>query len=358
MKKSRKVRFTAIDLFCGCGGLSLGLRRAGFKVLAAIDNDDLSIDTYAMNHRRTRLIKDDIQLIEPIALMENLQLNPGDLDLLAGCPPCQGFSTLRTYNGGRNINEPMNDLVFEFIRFVKAFLPKTLMMENVPALMKDVRLSKIIRELKLLGYKSNAEILNAAKYGVPQRRLRMLLLSSLNSPPPFALPIRRRCFVAEAIRRLPSPEVSEDPVHNYQVRRSDYVSSFISRIPKNGGSRTDLPIEDQLTCHQNFNGFKDIYGRMAWRQPSPTITGGCINPSKGRFVHPEENRAITLREAALLQGFPRSYKFKMSKGRYPVAQLIGNAFPPKFAEHHAKTLYQHLEEGFHTIVRPDTLLNS
>ena len=358
MKMRRKIRFTAIDLFSGCGGLSLGLRRAGFNILAAIDNDELSIDTYRMNHRRTRLIKDNIQSIDPLTLMEDLKLNPGDLDLLAGCPPCQGFSTLRTYNGGRKINEPMNDLVFEFIRFVKAFIPKTLMMENVPALLRDIRLSEILRELSHLGYKSNTDILDAAKYGVPQRRLRMLLLSSLNNPPPFALPIRRRRFVAEAIRRLPSPEDSEDPFHNYRVRRTENVLSFIGRIPKDGGSRTDLPIEDQLTCHQKVDGFKDIYGRMAWSQPSPTITGGCINPSKGRFVHPEENRAITLREAALLQGFPRSYKFKMSKGRYPVAQLIGNAFPPKFAEHHARSLYLNLEEGLHTVFSSETRLNS
>ena len=121
--------------------------------------------------------------------------------------------------------------------------------------------------------------------------------------------------------------------------------SLIRRIPKDGGSRTDLPSSAQLPCHRNFDGFRDIYGRMAWRSQAPTITGGCINPSKGRFVHPEEDRAITLREAALLQGFPVSYEFDLSRGRYPVAQLIGNAFPPKFAEHFGKAIYRHLEEA-------------
>ena len=356
MKAPRKTLFTAIDLFCGCGGLSLGLRRAGFKIVAAIDNDELAVETYRMNHRRTHLVKDNIQSVNPLALMEDLKLEPGDLDLLAGCPPCQGFSTLRTYNGAKDIDDPMNDLVFEFIRFVKVFLPKTLMMENVPALLKDARLGEIISELKLLGYKSNAEILDAAKYGVPQRRLRMILLSSLNAPPSFAMPVRRRRFVAEAIQRLPSPEASEDPIHNYRTRRTQNVLSFINRIPKDGGSRTDLPVKDQLKCHQEFNGFKDVYGRMAWRQPAPTITGGCINPSKGRYIHPDEDRAITLREAAILQGFPRSYKFNMSKGRYPIAQLIGNAFPPKFAEHHAGALYRHLEEDLRTKSRSDQVL--
>lgn len=343
MKANRKLRFTAIDLFCGCGGLSLGLRRAGFKVLAAIDNDDLSIETYRMNNKRTLLIKDDIQSVDPKKLMEDLELASGELDLLAGCPPCQGFSTLRTFNGGRDVDEPKNDLIYEFLRFVEVFLPKTLMMENVPGLLNDVRLRVIMQKLKFLGYERKAGVFNAARYGVPQRRQRMLLLGILNGYPSFASPIRRTRTVAEAIRRLPSPQISKDPMHNYRVRRTQHVTSIISAIPKDGGSRTDLPAELQLSCHQNFDGFKDVYGRMAWREPAPTLTGGCINPSKGRYLHPEENRAITLREAALIQGFPSSYGFKMSKGRYPVAQLIGNAFPPKFAEHHAKSLYSHLE---------------
>lgn len=343
MKAPRKFRFLAIDLFCGCGGLSLGLRRAGFKVVVAIDNDDLAVDTYQMNHRRAHLIKDDIQLVNPQTIMDDLKMYPGDLDLLAGCPPCQGFSTLRTYNGSRRIEEPMNDLVFEFTRFAKAFMPKTLMMENVPALLKDIRLDKIKEELSELGYDCQAEVFNANQYGVPQRRQRMILLGSRNDCPAFANPVRRHQTVAGAIRKLPSPENSADPVHKYPVRRTERVMSLISRIPKDGGSRSQIPAKDQLKCHQKFDGFKDVYGRMAWRKPAPTMTGGCTNPSRGRFLHPDQNRAITLREAACLQGFPSSYKFKISKGRYHVAQLIGNAFPPKFAEHHARSIYRHLE---------------
>ena len=345
MTVARRIRFSAIDLFCGCGGLSLGLRRAGFKIVAAVDNDSLSIATYRMNHRRTHLIEDDIRSVDPQALMDELHLNPGDLDLLAGCPPCQGFSTLRTFNGGRHFDEPMNDLVFEFGRFVEAFLPKTLMMENVPALRDDARVDRMRSELDALGYECNAEIFNANEYGVPQRRLRMILLGARGSCPPFAAPVRRGRTVAAAIGRLPVPRKSEDPAHNYPVWRAEHVMSLICRIPRDGGSRTDLPAEDQLKCHQRFDGFRDVYGRMAWREPAPTITGGCINPSKGRYIHPEANRAITLREAALLQSFPRSYSFEMSKGRYHVAQLIGNAFPSKFAEHHARSVYRHLENS-------------
>ena len=343
MKAPRRKVFSAIDLFCGCGGLSLGLHRAGFEVIAAVDDDSLSVETYRKNHKHTHLIERDIRSVNPRTLMKRLDMGSGDLDLLAGCPPCQGFSTLRTLNGGRTIVEPMNELVFQFTRFVRIFLPKTIMMENVPGLLDDVRMKKIEKTLDNLGYKYKANVFDAAKYGVPQRRLRMILIGFRSSCPSFAPPIRRKRTVAEAIQNLPSPETSEDPVHNYSVRRAAHVMSMIRRIPRDGGSRTNLPIKDQLRCHQGFDGFKDIYGRMAWHEPAPTITGGCINPSKGRYLHPEENRAITLREAALLQSFPRSYKFEMSRGRYPVAQLIGNAFPPKFAEHHARSIYRHLD---------------
>ena len=320
----------------------MGLRRARFSVLAAVDNDTLAMSTYRMNHRRTHAEENDIRCVRTEELMDALGLEPGALDLLAGCPPCQGFSTLRTMNGGRSVYEPMNDLVFEFVRFVRAMLPKAIMMENVPALLKDDRLKRIQRELSELGYSTSAKVLNAVHYGVPQRRRRLILIGSRFGTPSFARALRRRRTVVQAIGRLPSPEATDDPAHNYPVRRADHVMALIRRIPKNGGSRTDLPEDEQLMCHQGFDGFKDVYGRIAWRKPAPTITGGCINPSKGRFIHPDADRAITLREAAMLQGFPRSYRFDMSQGRYPAAQLIGNAFPPKFAEHHARSIYRHL----------------
>ena len=301
-----------------------------------------------MNHRRTHLVNEDIRLIDPGVLMQEVSLNPGDLDLMAGCPPCQGFSTLRTLNGARDVDDPMNGLVYQFVRFVRVFLPKTLMMENVPALLRDSRLEEITRELDDLGYACAADLFSAERYGVPQRRRRMILFGSRNDCPPFPRPVRARRTVAQAIRSLDSPEDSEDPLHNYSVSRAEHVMALIRGIPKDGGSRTDLPESDQLRCHRGFDGFKDVYGRMAWGKPAPTITGGCINPSKGRYIHPDEDRAITLREAALLQGFPAAYTFDMSKGRYPAAAMIGNAFPPKFAEHHARALYRHLERGLHT----------
>lgn len=330
-------KFTAIDLFAGCGGLSLGLREAGFKIVAAVELDELAAETYSKNLPTTHVIRKDIRRISPSELMKVCGLKRGELDLLAGCPPCQGFSTLRTLNGHSDIDEPMNDLVFQFRRFVRALRPKTIMMENVPGLAKDERLVSFCRSLRKMGYSMKFDVLDAADYGVPQRRRRMILIASRLGDVEFA-PIQERAMtVRDAIAGLPSPG-NEDPLHVRGPKRSPKVEARIRKIPRNGGSRASLGGRDQLACHKKTDGFKDTYGRMAWDRPSPTITGGCINPSKGRFLHPVANRAITLREAALLQGFPPRYRFPLSSGTYAVAQMIGNAFPPAFAACHAKIL--------------------
>ena len=334
---ARRRNATAVDLFCGCGGLSLGLRQAGFRVLAAVDADELSMNTYQQNHAGVHAVFSDIRKVSPRKLMQELGLKPGELTLLAGCPPCQGFSALRTLNGRKKITDPMNDLVFQFIRFARAFRPKALMIENVPGLTEDERLGKFRRRLDRLGYSSAVQVFDAADYGVPQRRRRMILIAvrGCGTEIKFASPAKRKRTVKGAIGGLPLPEASRDPLHNYSVRRSPAVVRIIARIPKDGGSRRDLRKNYVLPCHRRCDGFKDVYGRMRWSSPSPTITGGCVNPSKGRFLHPEQDRAITLREAALLQGFPKNYHFDMSWGLYPAAQLIGNAFPPNFAARHA-----------------------
>lgn len=337
-----KRRLTAVDLFSGCGGLSLGLKRAGFDVLAAIDNDPLANETYFANHPDTLLLQADISDVSASRLMQRLKLDRRELDLLAGCPPCQGFSSLRTLNGQRRVREPMNDLVFQFLRFVRVLRPKMIMMENVPGLARNKRLAKFCAVLSSLGYHWTYDVLDAADFGVPQRRRRMILLASLEGPIPFAPKSRILRTVRKAIARIGKPGQSGDPLHDHPAQRSPDVQALIRRIPKNGGGRTALPKRDQLPCHQRIEGFNDIYGRMAWDRPAPTITGGCINPSKGRFLHPSQNRAITLREAALLQGFPRRYFFSLSNGTYPAAQMIGNAFPPAFATKHARQAAKHL----------------
>jgi DNA (cytosine-5)-methyltransferase 1 len=328
----------AIDLFCGCGGLTLGLRQAGFRVIGAVDNDALSVETYRQNHRRVTVWEKDIRKLAVSKVKSRLKIRRGRLDLLAGCPPCQGFSTLRTLNGALVIDDARNDLLLEFQRFVEGLRPRAVMMENVPGMAGNEKFSAFRRKLKNLGYVGEYRILNAAEYGVPQRRRRLIYLAGYGMAIPFADPLPRHRTVRNAIGGLPKAGESGDPMHDIPEHRTSRVMQFIHRIPKNGGSRTDLPEEDQLDCHRRCNGFKDVYGRMAWDDVAPTITSGCFNPSKGRFLHPEEDRAITMREAALLQGFPRRYKFPINTSKTSLALMIGNALPPPFIAAHSRQI--------------------
>lgn len=334
---------TAIDLFSGCGGLTVGLKRAGFKVLGAVDVDPLSIKTYRANHKDVTVWETDIRDLKPAEIKSTLGLRKGAPDLLAGCPPCQGFSTMRTLNGAFTVDDPRNDLLIEFLRFVEALNPRTVMMENVPGLAEDEIFEVFRARMEELGYLGDHRILNAAEYGVPQRRRRLIYLAGRRLEIPFANRVRKMKTVEDAIGGLPKAGESGDPVHDMPEKRTPRIMALIRRIPKDGGSRTDLPEEDQLVCHKRCNGFKDVYGRMAWRDVSPTITSGCFNPSKGRFLHPEEDRAITMREAALLQGFPRRYKFPTTDNKSAVALMIGNALPPPFITPHARMIRNALQ---------------
>jgi DNA (cytosine-5)-methyltransferase 1 len=340
--------FAAIDLFCGAGGLTLGLKQAGFEVLAAVEIEPIAAETYGLNHPEVHLIQNDIRRIDIKRLKKHLKLKKGDLDLLAGCPPCQGFSSLRTNNKSVSVYDKRNDLLFEFLRFVKELLPKAIMMENVPALAKGKRVLVLLKQLKLLGYKideNSLRVVDSADFGVPQRRKRMILQSARKGHlAPTSSSKRetvRQCLTEAGLKPVGE---SGDPLHDFVAKRSAKVDAIIKAIPKNGGSRSSLPTELVLPCHRrNPNGFRDVYGRMKWDDVSPTITGGCGNPSKGRFIHPEEDRAISLREAALLQTFPANYKFSLNRGRDKVALMIGNALPPKFIQHHAIEIAKHIQ---------------
>jgi DNA (cytosine-5)-methyltransferase 1 len=332
----------AIDLFCGCGGLTLGLKQAGLNVVGAIDIDSLAVETYRANHPEVFVWEDDISHISGLAMKRALGIRKGQLDLLAGCPPCQGFSRMRTLNGGREVVDRRNDLVFEFLRLVREFRPKTVMMENVPGLGDNVRIRLFSRHLRDLGYHCEHRILDAADHGVPQRRSRMMLLAGLYGPIDFAEDDTHRSTVRDAIAHLPPAGQSGDPLHDLGERRSKRIAELIALVPKDGGSRLDLGEEYQLACHRRSNGFRDVYGRMSWDDVSPTITTGCFNPSKGRFLHPEHNRAITLREAALLQSFPPTYHFPASRGKSHVSSLIGNALPPEFIRRQAQCIGRYL----------------
>ena len=156
--------------------------------------------------------------------------------------------------------------------------------------------------------------------------------------PNFVSESSRIVTVNDAIGAVPVPGKSGDKLHDLPERRSERIKALIRDIPKDGGSRKDLPFAKQLKCHQRNDGFSDVYGRMSWGAPSPTITSGCSNPSKGRFIHPEQDRAITLREAALLQSFPTTYRFDVTLGKEGAALMIGNALPPEFIRRHAQEI--------------------
>ena len=335
---------TAIDLFSGCGGLTLGLKQAGFRVIGAVELDPLAVETYQSNHKRVRVWSQDICDLSIAEVMRKLKLRRGQLDLLAGCPPCQGFSTMTTLNGRHDTNDARNDLVFQFVRFVRGLRPKAVMMENVPGLAKDGRIEQVVAELEAMGYHCTRDVLDAANYGVPQRRRRFILVAGRRRKISFGRPARKKRTVKEAFQKL-GPRAKTDPLHNLPETRSEKVKALIRRIPRDGGSRLDMGDEHQLECHRKCDGFKDVYGRMAWNDVSPTITGGCCNPSKGRFLHPTKHRAITLREAALLQTFPPSYFFSLQRGKFPAAQMIGNALPPEFIRRHAEQIFEALAKS-------------
>ncbi len=338
MKKKKKPK--AIDLFCGCGGLTLGLKQAGFEVIGAVDNDNLAVKTYKVNHPEVHVWERDIQGLTVGWVKRKLQLKKGELDLLAGCPPCQGFSTMRTLNGGYEISDERNDLIYEFLRFARELAPKAVMMENVPGLQKDKRFKKLCKELESEGYIVNQDVLDAADYGVPQRRRRLILLAGRNGKIEFAKKAKCKRSVFDAIGNLERAGNSGDKLHDLPERRTEKVKKLIRMIPKNGGSRNDLGKRRQLACHKKCDGFNDVYGRMAWDKVAPTITSGCTNPSKGRFLHPQENRAITLREAALLQTFPKRYYFGLDEGKGAGAVMIGNALPPEFIKRQANNVVE------------------
>ena len=349
-------RPTAIDLFSGCGGLTTGLKQAGFRVVAAIDSDDVSARTFRRNHRKCKVINKDITKVSPNELMSSLGLKQGELDLLAGCPPCQGFSALRNKNR-RIYHHPLNKLVHEFDKFVSTFRPRAIMLENVPPLAAYGRFQKLVQFLTCEGYAVDHKVFDAVDFMVPQRRRRLILIAYRgDNPVEFCRPRGRVRTVRDAIGglRLPDPSQPQDPAHDYKVDRSWSVRSRIQATPQDGGSRSDLGDGNQLECHRRMKGFKDVYGRIAWDKAAPTLTTGCINPSKGRFLHPSQHRAITVREAALLQSFPPSYWFDMEAGHYSAARLIGNAFPPRFAAAHARKIRLRLRDDGHLDIRRET----
>lgn len=343
-KRTPPSKPIAIDLFAGSGGLTMGLKLAGYRVVGAVERNELAAKTYCRNHRATVMWNQDIRRVSASAFKKSLRVGSRRLDLVAGCPPCQGFSSLRTLNGGRQVRDHRNDLIFEFLRFVRVLRPRAVMLENVPRLARNSRRRRLTSKLKRLGYAVEHKVLDVAKFDVPQRRMRFVLVGVRGGQITWPQEAPNVRTVRDAIGALPRPGKTGDSLHDMREKRAEKVKRVIALIPKNGGSRIDIGQRRQLRCHQRCDGFKDIYGRMSWDSVAPTITTGCVNPSKGRFLHPTQNRAITLREAALLQTFPSRYWFSTKRGKFAVAEQIGNALPPEFAKRHALALKKTLVE--------------
>lgn len=336
------MELLSIDIFSGCGGLTEGMHQADFKTKIAFEIDEVASNTYLLNHPETTVITKDIRKVS-IAQIKR-KLKGQKIHLLAGCPPCQGFSSIRRLNRTQPIEDERNNLIMEYVRLVKALKPYTIMMENVPGLINYNLFREAIEILKGTGYKwLDYKVVNVKNYGVPQSRRRLVLVGSRLGDIKVAKPIAGIKTVRQVIGDLPLPENSKDPIHKIFPTHTSDVQKRIELTPKNGGSRKDLPKKFLLKCHQSDSiGFNDVYGRLRWDDYSTTITGGCLNPSKGRFLHPEQNRCITAREASLLQSFPISYKFPNGISKGNLALMIGNALPPNFSYIQSKNIKEHL----------------
>lgn len=336
------MKLYSIDIFSGVGGLTSGMHRAGFSTKMAFEIDEIASKAYKLNHKKTRVITQDIRDVNIVDVRNELGKNP--IHLLAGCPPCQGFSSIRRLNRASPVADDRNDLINEFVRFVKELKPYTFMMENVPGLALDPLFLKAMKELEEVGYyKPDYKVVNVKDYGVPQNRKRLVVVGSRLGPLNVATPINKKVTVRKVIGTLPNPDVASDPLHKIFPSHTDRIQGLIEDIPHDGGSRKDLGEHRQLECHKKENvGFNDVYGRLRWDDYSSTITGGCLNPSKGRFLHPEQNRCISAREAALLQSFPKNYQFPVDAPRSNIALMIGNALPPRFSYYQSKNIKEHL----------------
>ena len=337
----------AVDLFCGGGGLTIGLENAGFDVVAAVEIEPAAASTFQINHPQTTLFTQDIRHVAGKDLLENSPT--GKIDLLSGCPPCQGFTSL---TAKYKRDDPRNSLVSEMLRLIEETGPKAIMMENVPGLAQRGKhlLEPMCNRLKELGYEVTVDILQVADYGVPQFRRRLVLLAGLgfgiSMPNPThsssgksGLPMWRT--VREAISNYPSPasfseakRLGKMPSRAWHVVR-DLSALNIERLKaaKPGVGWENIPESLRPPCHQGkYRGFSNVYGRMEWDKVSPTITGGCTTLSRGRYGHPVEDRTISVREAATLQTFPEDYIFD-TQYMDKVCNIIGNALPCEFAKH-------------------------
>jgi len=328
------MRPVAIDAFAGAGGLSLGLLQSGWRVAFAFDNDPIAVDTYRRNVGNHVRALDATQLTGN-ELLKHAGLLSGELTMLTGGPPCQGFSLQRRHPH----SDERNLLVGKFLELILDTAPRSFVMENVPAVNSKRGkhlIETLVAETRAKGYDVHLTTLNAVDYGLAQQRRRAFIVGVRDADVPFRWPkptVDRWRTVREAIGDLPSPPADGSPHptvpnHYREARLSPLNIERIRHVPE-GGGRKDLPAHLELACHRNGHRHLDTYGRLAWDNPSGTITARFDSFTRGRFGHPIEHRSVTLREGARLQGFPDEFVFLGT--REDGARLIGNAVPPPVA---------------------------
>lgn len=347
-RKTCKKKVYAIDLFCGAGGLTKGLAQAGIDVKLGIDIDPACKYPYTANNDSVFLEK-SVEDLEPYELESAFQED--GIRLLAGCAPCQTFST---YNQKAAQGDKRWWLLRQFSRLVLEVQPELVTMENVPGLANQDVFREFLADLRRGHYLFDHWIVNCANYGIPQHRHRLVLLASrlgsiqLLTPENFGAP---PCSVREAISNLPQIQAGEvhqdDPMH--QSSTLSPINLRRIRSSKPGGTWRDW--EDDLVsdCHRKSTGktYPSVYGRMSWDEAAPTITTQFFGFGNGRFGHPEQDRAISLREGAILQSFPRDYAFAPKDQpllKKTVGRLIGNAVPVKLGETIGKSILHHIAE--------------
>lgn len=328
---TRRQRIVGIDVFCGAGGMSRGLQRAGIRVVCGIDNDPTVVKTYKKNIHRRVVCRD----IKNVTANHLRPLVPETARLvLSVCAPCQPFSKVRKSRK----RSPDRHLLLEVGRLVRSLRPDGLIVENVPQISRSSSkgvLGQFLRILRSAGYSWTVEVLDAKNYGVPQTRARMVVLAVRGHGREIHAPAPRRgaCkTVKNAIKGLPVVRAGKKSRHHPLHTAAALSERNLERLaatPTDGGDSRSWPERLRLPCHVRSGGFYDVYGRMHWNRPAPTLTTRCISLSNGRFGHPTQRRAITLLEAALLQTFPKKYRFVGNQAE--VARQIGNAVPVKLA---------------------------
>lgn len=348
----------AVEIFSGGGGLAVGLRDAGFETVAAVELEPHAAATFKANHPTVQVFRQDVRTVKGEMI---LPLAGGSIDVLAACPPCQGFSSLTSK---WKKEDDRNALVAEVGRLAEELRPQAIMMENVPGLAQKGRplFDALLEQLDSLGYETNWSVLQVADFGVPQRRRRLVMLAGLGFSIDMPTATHSRTgdeglpkwrTVREAIGTMKEPVTFPEAKERGGAQAFDWhvvrqlSPANVERLKRSkpGGNWEDIPEELRVECHRGgYKGFPNVYGRMVWDEPSGTITAGCTTLSKGRFGHPEKDRTISLREAALLQTFPEDYRFETPHFER-ACEIVGNALPCVFAEAVARAVHEAIDKN-------------